>query len=79
MTHLSPLYPEAVLFLPKISTPPFPPSPAPWFRPLSPHPLSPVFVSYLLSFVSLGQMDLLCVKNLVWGVSYTNTDPYVAN
>lgn len=31
------------------------------------HPLPPAFVSYSLPFVSLGQMNLLCAKNLFLG------------
>ena len=36
--------------------------------PFLPHPLSPVFVSYSLPFVPLGQINLLCAENLVLGV-----------
>lgn len=41
------------------------PGPSPLFPSLLPGPLSPVFVSYSLLFVPLGQINLLCVENLV--------------
>ena len=62
---LSLLYPEAVL-CPSGTN--IPPSLLSCSLPLLPHPLSPVFVSYSLPFVPLGQINLLCAENLVLGV-----------
>jgi hypothetical protein len=45
------------------------PSSTPLFSSPSPSSPSPVFVSYSLDFVCLGQINLLCVENLHLGMS----------
>ena len=57
VSRLSPLYPEAGLC----------PVPLSSFPCSLPHLPSPVFVSYSLPSVPLGQIHLLCAENLVWG------------
>lgn len=59
--HGSPLYPEAVLCPSETNTP----SPSPLYPSLPPHPLS--LVSYSLSSVPLGHINLPCAENLVLG------------
>lgn len=62
MGHVCLLYPEAVLCPPLGQTLLLP---LPGSCPLL--PLSPIFVSYFLLSVPLGQINLLCAENLVWG------------
>ena len=50
--------------------------PYPLFPSLFPSPLSPVFDSYSLSLVPLGQINLLCAEILVFGVSCANSGPF---
>ena len=66
LPHLSPLYPEPV------RCPPFFWDKCPCLVSLVPFPFSlilpPDFVSYSLSSAPLGQINLLCVENLVLGI-----------